>query len=268
MKSKTSKTLVLVAIAIALVVVTVFTTIAFLASSSAVSNTFSVGNIHMSIYESKVDADGKAVTYDEGVRKDSTGNNYTLIPGKTYDKDPTIYVEPKSVKSFLFVKLRNQIETIEYGNYSATDEIEPNSDEKKLTIKEQMARHGWQLVGSNDSGEVYVYSGNLDQSVALSSDKLAAIKDESNFAEATLISGSENVQTFDVFDTFTVDNKADNLQIYLGAKVAVTAFSIQSSGIVANDQSDTANRDEVIAAWNAVVEEFPFESGAITTAAD
>lgn len=265
MKSKAAKTLGLIAIAIALVVATVLTTLAFLASSSAVSNTFSIGNITMSINESKVDDDGNALSYPDGVKKDSPGNNYTLVPGKTCDKDPTIYVEPDSVKSLLFIKVRNQIETIEYGNFLPEDEILPNSDEEKLTIREQMARHGWQIVGKNDSGEVYVFSGNLDNTL-VSADKLAEIKDETRFAPATIIPSKKALQSFDIFDTFTIDNKADNLQIYKGAKVTITAFSIQAAEFT--DEGSDANKEEVTNAWNAIVDEFPFESGAITTAGE
>lgn len=263
MKSKAAKTLGLIAIAIALVVATVLTTLAFLASSSAVSNTFSVGDIRIAIYESKVDLEGKKIDPD-ATKKNSEGNKYRLVPDMTYVKDPTVYLAPESESALLFIKLRNQIETIEYGN-----NLNNLQSEGKLTIKEQMARNGWQLVGSNETGEVYVYSGTVQQT-DLDGEALAAIKDTNTFVNATVVPYSESEQPFDVFDTFTVDKAADDtLHKFEGAKVTVTAFSIQASSFSSViDGKATANKEQVTNAWNAIVDEFPYESGAITTSAE
>ena len=55
MKKKLITAALLTVAAITLVVATVFTTLAFLADSSAVSNTFTVGNVGIDMKESPVD---------------------------------------------------------------------------------------------------------------------------------------------------------------------------------------------------------------------
>lgn len=107
MKTRT-KALLLALCAVLLVVTTVFTTLAFLTSTTnTVTNTFSVGNVTITMDESPVDEDGQATTGNR-----VTANNYKLIAGKAYDKDPIIHVGNKSEDSYLFVKIDNQIAAV------------------------------------------------------------------------------------------------------------------------------------------------------------
>ncbi len=229
MKKKIFKALILMGAAVLLVVATVFTTIAFLASSTAVSNTFTVGKVGISMYESKVDSDGQDA---DGASKTSDGNSYELVPGKTYCKDPTIFVDVDSVNSYLFVKVKNGIST-----------IEKQGDANNPTIAEQMTANGWQQVKSNDAGEIlyiYVGVGNVTDSV----ETVAPIA----------ISGLQG-EEYDIFDTFTVDESAV-VADYAGAKVTLTAFAIQTTGFTDKDGLKAYQH-----AWNAIVDRFPFESG-------
>ena len=59
-----TKALLLMLGAVALVCVSVFSTIAYLSESAAVSNTFTVGNIAITLTEAPVDANGKATAGD------------------------------------------------------------------------------------------------------------------------------------------------------------------------------------------------------------
>lgn len=117
MKKKLFKAFVLTFAAVALVVASVVSTMAFLTSSAAVANTFTVGEVYIRMYESAVDANGVKVTNNKDANgmKTSAGNVYNLMPGNTYDKDPTIYVDAKSQASYLFLKVRNDIRSIEEG---------------------------------------------------------------------------------------------------------------------------------------------------------
>ena len=58
-KKKITTALIVVVAAVALVAISIAGTIAFLTSSSAVSNTFTVGNVFIEMFESPVDEDGK-----------------------------------------------------------------------------------------------------------------------------------------------------------------------------------------------------------------
>lgn len=86
---KAKKILTLVACAVLLVCISVGATIAFLTDNDAVTNTFTVGLVNIELDEAPVDEDGKAI---EGDRIQQ--NNYQLIPGSVYDKDPTIHILP------------------------------------------------------------------------------------------------------------------------------------------------------------------------------
>ena len=95
---------------------------AFLMSSFVVTNTFTIGEVGIEMYESRtnqdgeyIDADGNVIDRPYEVNDNQTAdeNTYRLVPGKTYIKDPTIYVKAGSVPSFLFVKIKNDITDIE-----------------------------------------------------------------------------------------------------------------------------------------------------------
>lgn len=131
---KTARKSLLVALcAILLVVASVMGTLAYLTDTETVTNTFTVGKIGITLDEAPVGEDGKAV---EGERVQA--NEYHLIPGSTYDKDPTVHVDANSEDAWLFVMVENGIADIEAGN----------------TIAAQMAANGWTLV----DGETNVYA--------------------------------------------------------------------------------------------------------------
>lgn len=102
---KTSKALILVLCAVVLISVTVLGTMAYLTDNAKVENTFTVGKVAITMVESKVDKYGVKLTgADAGT---TTANQYKLLPGKTYVKDPTITVASDSENCWLFVKIEN-----------------------------------------------------------------------------------------------------------------------------------------------------------------
>lgn len=96
-----SKALLLTLCAVLLVAASVLGTMAYLTSTDSVENTFTVGKVKINLDEAKVDADGKAVTPAERVK----GNEYKLMPGHTYTKDPTVTVEEGSESSYVRMKV-------------------------------------------------------------------------------------------------------------------------------------------------------------------
>ena len=240
MKKKLITALILTASAILLVCASVLGTLAFLASSSAVSNTFTYGDVGIQMFESKTDENGADLDgNNENSMKTSDGNSYKLVPGKSYVKDPTIYVKEGSVPSYLFVKIKNGISTIE-----KTDTDHP-------TIKDQMIALGWQEIKSNASGEVlYIYVG-----------KDNATNSPMTGAVAAKPVGSSTAEKYDLFSSFTV---AENAVVadFAGAKVTLTAFAIQTEGFT--EEKDGLQGYQ--RAWNAIVGRFPFESGTVYTA--
>ncbi len=135
-------------IALALVLVMAFGvtmggTFAYLTSTTeVVENTFTVGNVAITLDEAKVDVYG--VEEKDAARV--TKNTYKLIPGHTYVKDPTVHVTKGSESAWLFVKVVDEIAAIQ----DAT------------TVANQMTANGWVAV-ENVAG-VFAYNAKVDAS--------------------------------------------------------------------------------------------------------
>ena len=102
MKAKTkTKALLMSLCAVLLVAASVLGTMAYLTDSKDVKNTFTVGNVAIKLDEAKVTTDGKIV---QGADRVQT-NDYKLLPGHTYVKDPTVTVLKPSVDSYVRMKV-------------------------------------------------------------------------------------------------------------------------------------------------------------------
>lgn len=134
---KTARKAMLIALcAVLLVAASVMGTLAYLTSTTGVvTNTFTVGNVKITLDEAKVDTAGVEVKDADRVLE----NKYHLIPGSSYTKDPTVHVDANSEDAWLFVKVENGLANIEAGT----------------TIAAQMAAKGWTLVANQTN--VYAY---------------------------------------------------------------------------------------------------------------
>lgn len=234
-KSSLTKKLLLALCAMAAVVVvslsSVLATVAYLTSSAAVSNVFTIGSVGITMTESKVNPDG--TLFDGGATKVDT-NTYHLVPNKTYIKDPVITVAPLSEASYLFVLVRNDIQAIECQNSL--------EDGHRGTIAEQLAANGWAKYALASTGWVYIYVGigNVPDGDA------ARVNDKAN---PYLYAGAaETVTTgnYKLFDEFSIADDADTSR-YGAAKVTLTAVAIQQAGFATIED-----------AWKAVVETYPY----------
>ncbi len=106
-------------------------TYAYLTSKAEVKNTFTVGNIAITLDEAKVDEYGVAVAGADRV----DANTYKLIPGHSYTKDPTVHFAAGSEASYLFVKVVDQISAIEAD----------------ATVAAQIAANGWTKLDGVDN---------------------------------------------------------------------------------------------------------------------
>ena len=93
----------LLLLAVAMVVsVTVYATVAFYSDVEEIENTFSVGKVDITLYETKTDEYGnpkKDLNGNPEVTFDS--NNYHLVPGKSYVKDPTVSIAQGSESCYV-----------------------------------------------------------------------------------------------------------------------------------------------------------------------
>ena len=193
MKTK-NKALLLSLCAVLLVAASVLGTIAYLSDTEAVTNTFSVGSVTITLDEKDVDNDTNTadnVTVD-GVIRDKA-NGYKLLPGHQYDKDPIVHVDSTSEDCYLFVIVKNEIANIE---------SDADGDKK---VADQIDANGWKKVGETADGSLYVYG---------------------TVADPTAVKGGENKT---VFTTFKIDGDVTNTTLAgcAGKTIVVTAYAVQ-----------------------------------------
>ena len=107
---KAKKVVALLLCAVLLVVGSVTGTMAYLTSKATVTNTFTVGKVAITLDEAKVNAYGEPVDASDNVviladAPRVAANEYKLVPGHTYVKDPVIHVAAGSEACYLFVKI-------------------------------------------------------------------------------------------------------------------------------------------------------------------
>lgn len=143
------KALLLTLSALVLVAASILGTVAYLTSTTGpVTNTFTVGSVAITLDEADVNEYGDLILDEtETPVARVYSNEYKLIPGRTYTKDPVVHVQPGSEPSYIFVKVENGLKEIE--------------DIDNL-IASQMTANGWTLV----SGDIYI----LNETVGTTSD--------------------------------------------------------------------------------------------------
>lgn len=200
---KTRKILAMAACAILLVCISVGATVAYLTSTDTVTNTFTVGNIKITLDEAKVDTNGKALTGEKAERVKE--NSYHLYPGHEYDKDPTVHVDADAENCYLFVKVENGIAALESKAISYK------------SIAAQMTENGW--VALEGVTNVY-YKADAD-------------------GNPVLVNKGKN---YPVFSGFTIDEKAETNKtvvnaetkeetlVYQNAQIIINAYAIQADG--------------------------------------
>lgn len=268
MKAKILKPVLLVLTAVLLVVASVLGTMAYMTSSSAVSNVFTVGNVTINMTETKVDSDGVPLT-DTNNRGD--GNSYLLSPANSYLKDPLITVSASSQESYLFVRMRNDLKTIECTGFDGVDEhgdpipckhvvdsegnmrgYDDASKYSHSTMLQQLIANGWQEIERAESNVdavfVFVGKGNAFD-----------VNDPANAGrakpDAALVGGSGAEEEYEVFNNFTLACEVPNLDIFGGARVALVAYAIQAD---LNDGTESGSAVGYENAWKYIKDELPF----------
>lgn len=192
---KKSKAILMALCAVLLVAASVMGTLAYLTSTDTVTNTFTVGKVEITLDEADVNADGTPVQGADRV----DANEYHLLPGHTYAKDPIVHVDADSEDCYLFVKVVNEIAAIEE---KGTTEAPATT-----TVAAQMAAKGWKAVDGQTG--VYVYTNKTENPVA--------------------VEGGANVT---VFEKFVIDDNVNNTTLagYNNKTITVTAYAVQADG--------------------------------------
>ena len=181
------KTLTVIIALVLVVVMSVAGTVAYLTSQATVTNTFTVGKVAITLDETKVTEYGDAVPSAAPV----SANQYTLIPGHTYTKNPTVHVNADSENCWVFVKVTNEIAAIE-APASATDPV-------YVQINQQITNNGW-----------------------------TALEGQSGVYYKTYTKGQPD-KDLEVFQSFKVAGNAD-ISAYMNKTIVINAYAIQADG--------------------------------------
>lgn len=217
MKTK-SKALLLALCAVLLVAASVLGTLAYLTSQDQVTNTFTVGKVAINLDEAPVDANGKATT-DARVK----ANQYHLLPGHVYDKDPTVTVVAGSEAAY--VRMTVKVENIDKLKGALNDVKYYGTDGTFLL---QSLCGGWDPA----VWEYEKYTESTDGKIGTY-----------EFRYKEVVSKSENSTVLDaLFKTITLPGEITNESIKdLGTvKVVVNAHAIQADGFADADKAWTA----------------------------
>lgn len=125
------------ALALVLVVaMSVAGTYAYLTSQDSVTNTFTVGQVAITLDEQDTDNSTPDANRDKA-------NAYHILPGHTYVKDPTVHVNPVSEDSYIFVKVENGITNFEAAS--------SNEQDGYKNIAAQITANGWTALTGVDN---------------------------------------------------------------------------------------------------------------------
>lgn len=188
-----NKKIVILAVALVLLLgVTAGVTFAYLTSQTEqVVNTFCYGNVQIDLWETDVDLYG--VKDSDNLVK---ANKYKFIPGESYLKDPTVYLDAKSEESYIFVVIDNEIN--DYLIDAAYTDV--NGVEHK-TLEAQMTANGWSKLTDDSSNDVllggnavWTYSSTVTGSDLDDDDATTGDKTYTIFNEVTVKAGADVTQ--------------------------------------------------------------------------
>ena len=117
------KTIALLLVMVMIFGISVGGTIAYLTDKETVTNTFTVGDVQIKLDEAKVDETGTKIDNNgDKVIDDKdrvTSNDYKLLPGMSYTKDPTVTLlqgsEESYVRLYVTVTYSNEADAVRIG---------------------------------------------------------------------------------------------------------------------------------------------------------
>lgn len=206
---KKSKVLLTLACAVLLVAASVMGTLAYLTSTSEVTNTFSVGQVSIKLDEAKANSDGTLVENADRVQK----NDYKLMPGHTYNKDPRVTVLKGSEKSYIKM-------TVTFSMAKELDDIfAPNGADMRSIF-----------VGYDEAN--WICKSNTE-------DADANTRTYEFWYKETVDAPNADVALDALFDQITVPGNINNAQLKTieGMTITVNAYAIQADGFKTADDA-------------------------------
>lgn len=182
-------------------------TLAYLTSTQSVKNTFTVGNVSITLDEAKVNKDGAKVEQVDNKEVRTDKNDYHLLPGHTYVKDPTVTVKAGSEPSYVKMTV----------TFSKADELDAifAPDGANLTS----------IFNGYNAGK-WIAKGNTK-------DTTANTRTYEFWYKETVSAPNGDVALDALFDSITVPNSItkEQLATIKDMTITVNAYAIQADGM-------------------------------------
>lgn len=243
MKAKTkTKALLMSLCAVLLVAASVLGTMAYLTDSKDVKNTFTVGNVTITMDEAKVDGNGNAIN-KQGKRVTNLadaervpGNAYKLLPGHTYVKDPTVTVLAPSVESYVRMKVtfNKASQIIAMCTDPEFAEDGPTGVENAFPLIRMV-----KFVEANAAKWDGIIPDNMEETGDMLASNKYFVADKTNntltyyfYYKETVEAPTADVKLATLFDSIKVPEWAtgDQLKALQGFEINVVAEAIQADG--------------------------------------
>lgn len=202
-----------------LVAASIMGTISYLTAQESAVNTFTVGKVDITVDETDVTPDGEPIDGAERVK----GNEYHLIPGKSYVKDPTLTVKKGSDESYL-----RMLVTI--NNLKELDEIFAPEGADLLKLFTGYDATKW------------IYEGETENEIENS------ITYEFRYFETVDGSEAEDDMALEaLFTTFTLPGEisGEELKTISNLKITVMGHAIQKAGFSDADKAWSAFEQQI-----------------------
>ncbi len=139
-------------------------TLAYITSQDTVTNTFTVGKVALVLDEAKVNTNGQPVDASGNLVDSASdaprvkGNEYHLIPGATYTKDPTVKVKAGSEEAYVRM-------LVSVNKLSAVNAIFEPANVDLLSIFTGRDDAKWIYTAQTEQGDVKTYEFRYCQTV-------------------------------------------------------------------------------------------------------
>lgn len=219
-----------------LVAASVMGTMAYLQDKDTVTNTFTVGKVDLILNEAKVNLDGTYVEDENGNVSRVKANEYHLLPGHTYQKDPTVTIQAGSEDCY--VRMMVEVQNIDKLKEVFEQDKHPEYYGDSNVFLLQKLVGGWnpevwiyETYSESENGTTgttgtyeFRYAGNGDQ----------------NSGNGIVIKSEKNTVLDDLFTSITIPGEGvtnENIGNLAAVKIVVTAHAIQADGFDTDDKA-------------------------------
>lgn len=244
---KARKILVSVAALALVAAISIGGTLAYLTSKTdTIKNTFTVGNVHITLTEAQTDEQGngeKVLDKDGNEIRITTGNQYNLKPNHEYSKDPTVTVLPNSeeayVRMLVTVTFDGDLRKLAQESGANMEILNALEDPSDIFIG---GSENWVRADENDATTEERADGSTYTKLVMEYRYYKTVTNNTN-------------NPFDLeplFESVKIPENWDNAELntFGGFKIEIVAEAIQADGFEADAAKDMTAEDVAWAAFD------------------